>query len=64
MYKKKECSHKDMSRHDHYTMRLARHAHLQAEEQKLKEEICRAVEAEERDHIRQEEEAERMREKY
>ena len=45
-------------------MRLARQAHLQAEEQKLKEEICRAVEAEERDRIRQEEQAERMREKY
>ena len=45
-------------------MTLAREAHLQAEEQKLKEEICCAVEAEERDCIRQEEEVERMREKY
>ena len=52
-----------MSRHDRYTRRLARQAHLQlqAEEQKLKEEKCHAVE---RDRIRQEEEAERMREKY
>ena len=50
-----------MSRHDRYTTRLARQAHLQAEEQKLKEKKGRAVEAEEQDHIRQQKEAVRLR---
>ena len=45
---------------DHQTTRLARQVHLQAEELKLKEEKCHAMEAEERDCIRQEKEAERQ----